>query len=354
MSNQGLAVVASWGLFVGSWVRRCTSLLLTVVLIGFVFPTGAQDPTPELRNVADPLPAVLEVVYGGVELRRGETAAWLPLTPGAVMPTGDGDSYRTDGTGRALITLPNAEGEMLILPNTAFTLTRYAGPGVNGPLINTRLERGEVVVRLTTVTAYTLQYPGFPAVTADTESRPLHFIAAHNETSRVFVAGRGAYTVAEDRPVSSGTVVYDDSQRRFQGDAPQPHPSPASVIGIADGCAGTIVTTDGQGLNARTGPSTNNVLLGQFPDGAEVQVMGVVEAGGWVRVQFRSGFGWVERLAIELEASENATCPLPILPNDSFDLPRIIFGPTLRELDLLGPFYGNRRYDPIFYREPPS
>ncbi|MEM6283544.1 MAG: SH3 domain-containing protein, partial [Chloroflexota bacterium] len=121
--------------------------------------------------------------------------------------------------------------------------------------------------------------------------------------------------------------------------------SPAQVEGELYGCPGTV-TTDGRDLNARSGPGTANVQYGQFPDGAEVFVMGIVESGGWYRVQYRSGFGWVQRLAVTLMDPE---CELPTLPDDAFDVPNRVINPTERELELLAPFYGTPDDDPIFY-----
>ncbi len=316
-------------------------VIFLALLLVMGVPVAGQD---------EPLAALLEVVYGGVEVRRAETEVWLPLQVGAVMPTGDGDTYRTDETGRALITLPEADGELLVLPNSEFTLANYVDPGANGPLVNTHLERGEVVGRVVGATGLRLDSPGgFNDMQVDVF--PAHFAVAQFAEARVIVVWRGEYTVTNLGELQAEEVRYDILPGNFTADAPLPHPSPASVVGLADGCPATITTTNGRDLNARTGPSTNNLLLGQFPDGADVRVMGIVAAGGWIRVQFRSGFGWVERLAVELDDPD---CALPILPDDSFDLPRIIYDPTVRELDLLEPFYGNRRYDPIFYRSLPT
>jgi uncharacterized protein YgiM (DUF1202 family) len=56
-----------------------------------------------------------------------------------------------------------------------------------------------------------------------------------------------------------------------------------------------VTDTDSQGLNVRSGASTNNVIIGQIPINETVQVIGAV--GDWVQITNASngfqGTGWV-------------------------------------------------------------
>ncbi|MEH2178121.1 SH3 domain-containing protein [Nostoc sp.] len=56
-----------------------------------------------------------------------------------------------------------------------------------------------------------------------------------------------------------------------------------------------VTDTDPQGLNVRSGASTNNVIIGQIPINETVQVIGA--AGNWVQITNASngfqGTGWV-------------------------------------------------------------
>ncbi|MEH2089810.1 SH3 domain-containing protein [Nostoc sp.] len=56
-----------------------------------------------------------------------------------------------------------------------------------------------------------------------------------------------------------------------------------------------VTDTDSQGLNVRSGASTNNVIIGQIPINETVQVIGA--AGNWVQITNASngfqGTGWV-------------------------------------------------------------
>ena len=315
---------------------RDTILLCAVCLLA-VIPATAQTP---------PLAAILEVTYGGVEVRAADATNWLPIQARAVMPTVEGDSYRTDATGRALLQFPETETAMLLLPNSTYTLTTYTGEA-DAPEITGTLERGEIIGRVWGADHYTIDGASFGEVTA--EIQPAHFAMTARETESVLVSWRGEYTLT-DTTLMAEDVLYQTTDTLEQLAAPTPYPSPAVVVGTIEGCPGNIITANGQALNARTGPSTNDLLLGQFPDGADVRVMGIISAGGWVRVQFRSGFGWIERLAVSLA---DESCELPILPDDSYEQPTIIFNPQDIELTLLRPFYGDRDYDPIFYRPLP-
>ncbi|MEH2331097.1 SH3 domain-containing protein [Nostoc sp.] len=56
-----------------------------------------------------------------------------------------------------------------------------------------------------------------------------------------------------------------------------------------------VIDTDAQGLNVRSGASTNNVIIGQIPINETVRVIGA--AGNWVQITNASngfqGTGWV-------------------------------------------------------------
>ncbi len=288
------------------------------------------------------LAGVLEVIHSGVEIKRSNTSAWLTLPVGAVMPVGTGDSVRTDGIGRVLVSVDD-NAEWLTLPNTTWTLrdlSREAAP-VQATLL---LTEGEVVFRSN---AADLVIETAQTTFNTPNSGALHVLATAYAGRTALVVETGTFssqgvTIAQDKAALANPIItqVNASQRPF---------SSARVIGEVEGCSSTIMTEGMLQLNARSGPGLSNVIYGVFPDGAPVQVMGIVESGGWYRVQYRSGFGWVERLAVnELQASCART--LPTLPNDSFDIPVRVINPIAREVALLQPFYGLPEEDRIFYR----
>jgi hypothetical protein len=313
-----------------TFVTACAAFILSVTV------TQAQ---------AGDLAVVLEVVYGGVELQRADTVEWKPLLPGAVMPAGAGDRIRTATDGRVLLTLDAANAEILVLPNTVFQIETYTDG--SPPTFAGTVFQGDTVHQVRGMADYTVRADGTPLV-ADVSSNAQvnHLLVSSREGADTLLVAAGTIGVGDDEIGEDMTLFVDAERREVLSELSPPY-NPASVIGLLDGCAATIVTSDGQNLNARIGPGTANLQLGQFPDQAAGRVMGLVQAGGWYRVQFRSGFGWVERLAVIIEDS---TCPLPTLPDDAFDLPSTIFNVSEREQALLQPFYGTPEDDPIFYQ----
>ncbi|MEO0562673.1 MAG: SH3 domain-containing protein [Chloroflexota bacterium] len=316
---------------------------------------GLLGGIPAAAQSTERFAAILDVIYDGVEIRRNETNAWIAVSAGAVMAFADGDAIRTDENGRALLTLDAVDGEILVLPNTEFALSDYrlASTTADEPLVIGTMVRGETIHRVASAAPNGYLIGGGTAATVESETA--HFIASERDGEAVFIVADGMLRfgiLQEPIALSAAQAVYQGTRGASEvyTDLPAPTP-PASIVGRVQGCAGTIVTESGQNLNARTGPGTNNIQLGQFPNGADVQVMGVVAFGGWYRVQFRSGFGWVQRLALEID---EADCPIPTLPDDSFDLPSTVFDVTEAELDLMTPFYGTPDDDPIFYQRGPT
>lgn len=283
--------------------------------------------------------AVIDIHYDTVEIRRGGTDAWLPLRAGALAPIGAGDRIRTNDAGRALITAGGAAS--YLLPNTDYTLMDYADDA-----IHTRLHSGQVTHRIREAAAFTVETP---TATFDLTPGPrLNVIMTARErgTDYLLVA-QGTARVGQ-RELTQGDALAntEDGPAYLRNVAPPLNP--ARVDGLLYGCAGTVETEGaGQDLNTRAGPSTDNPTLGLLVDGQAVQVMGLVASGGWYRVQFRGGFGWVTRLAVTDIAPG---CALPTLPDDSFDVPNRVLNIAPAEQAYLEPFYGLPADDPFFYQ----
>jgi hypothetical protein len=291
-----------------------------------------------------PLAGVLKITYAGVEIRRVNTDEWLPLPAGVVMPIGTGDSLRTNEQGRAWIAIGDTTA-WATLPNTTWTL-RDLSNNAAAVAVQLTLDAGEVAFQGSSAT---LTVETAHVTAASTAAGRLHVLAAAYPQRSVLVVDSGMLSAVagDDRlTLTANTSVLADEALTLLATPQRPF-SPARVVGEIDGCSSAITTVGGVALNARAGPSLDNVIYGVFPDGAPVQVMGVVSAGGWYRVQYGSGFGWVERLAV---ADLPALCDLPVLPDDSFDIPVRVINPDERELNLTQPFYGTPDDDRIFYR----
>lgn len=288
-------------------------------------------------------PAILEVTYEGLEVKRRDTRLWIDVAPNAVMPIGEGDRLRTQDTGRAFIHLTNDQASTLILPNSEIEIRTITAKSVT-----ITLHAGEVIASVNNPTLdYTLDGQHWSIA-----AQMGLLLASHRANTDVFVIAEGDHIAhrlqnTESQHLSQQTALYAPHQMFTIRENLSFPTSPAQVVGLLEGCPGVVQTASARNLNARIGPGTGNPRLGQFPDNANVRIMGLVASGGWYRVQFRSGFGWVERFALTITDSD---CDLPTLPDTSFDLPSRIFDVTPAEITLLEPFYGTPDDDPIFYQ----
>lgn len=324
-------------------------ILLVVTLILVMCPAwvGAQD--------GEPLAALLEVRYADVELRRAETDEWLPVSPGAIMPIGAGDVLRTGEIGRALVTVGGAQ--VLVLPSTEWRIDVLT----DGLVIRSFLVRGEIVVQAAANTFTALNVNMGYTVAALSEfpverHQPLHWLVKSQQgqsQARAFLLvddGQGGLVgdTAFAAIFAKDAITAGSGPGNVDLLSSRENPfNPAQIEGDLFGCPGTVRTEDGRDLNARAAPSTDSPRFGTIPDRARVPVMGINESGGWYRVQYKSGFGWVQRLAVMLP---DADCTIPALPDDSFDVPTRIINPDEREVALLKPFYGTPSDDPFFYQ----
>ncbi len=270
--------------------------------------------------------ALLEILYDGVSLRRTQTASFIQLPVGSVGPVGAGDTLRTDETGRALVTL--SEGATIyLLPRTEVVLNTVRDVNVRA---------GQAVFDVDApfiITGGSVRAEGEGQFLAT----PLHLLFADGDAA--FMAAGQLVALMPGQGLRGESVVD------LVGTL-----NPSKIDGQLDGCAGQVVTEEGIRLRARLGPSLNYAQIGAVEDGDPVRLMGITEGGGWYRVQFRSGFGWMQRLAIE--ALERECADIPTLPDTAFDIPNRVLNIADREVELLEPYYATPSDDGWFYQFP--
>ncbi len=305
------------------------------LLFGMVWLLGLTGWTVS----ADPYAAVLGVTPAGVAVERAHTEAWLPLAAGSSGPLGSGDRLRTDGEGRALLTYWEG-ARTLILPDSTFALDDLdvsAGRGVR------------LAASLTGVAVHAI--PSTPGLALDlalegvtvTQAEGLFATWADAGQPLGVTVAEGRITLAGDRgPVelAAGQGLYADSEV-VDFDPPW---NLARMQGIREGCPGLVDTDTDVPLRVRIGPGMGYVVMGVFGESQAVPIMGVNESGGWYRIQFLSGYGWMLRLAIQTNCQN-----LPVLP-DAAEAPRFVLGASQDEEALLRPFFGTPRANPWFYR----
>ena len=124
-------------------------------------------------------------------------------------------------------------------------------------------------------------------------------------------------------------------------------PLNAARLLAAEGCPAQIITQTGENLRIRTGSSMTFLIMGALPDRSFTPVMGLNESGRWARIQFLSGFGWVERLALIFTGCAD----LPRLAEVVQENNPTATNTTPQERELLLPFYGLPADNPWFYRD---
>ena len=245
------------------------------------------------------LAATLEVINGGVEVRRVNTEQWISVQVEAIV--GVGDTIRTDDTGRANIVYFADGTETELLPETEYSIDTFEGSEESFNL-SVSVLGGQTIQRLNRLvdanSNYDVNTPGMGLVARGTEFRV-----------RVEANGRGSMLVSEgnvDANAEGGTANVPPAFGIRSADG-----EPLSDVVRAssfetldsalDGCTIDVSTPDDVRLNVRTGPDVAFARVGTVPADDVTLVLGTVEAGGWYRIEFRGGFGWVLSTSASLD-----------------------------------------------------
>jgi hypothetical protein len=309
---------------------RCWVILLLGVFVGL---TWAQDDAE--------LAAVLTVRTAGVEILRTETERWIRVSVGAVMPIGRGDRVRTDETGR--VELAFEGGVILLLPESELHVITYARSATGGVRVEAALT-GVLVQRwdaLPTEYALQLEDGGYTLTSPAAHSAAW---ALPNLTDSIAVAeGEAVLQGSAELRVRTGEMAW--LSEPAQVIALEGVLNNARLEGALFGCAGFVSTDQGQNLLVRRGIGTGYQALGFIPNREPIAAMALNESGSWVRIQFRNHFGWVLRLALDID------CPDLLRVPDATPQERLynVMEVTPDEVELLRRFYGDPRDDPFFY-----
>lgn len=246
------------------------------------------------------LAATLEVLSGGVEMKRVNTTNWIAIRVEAVV--GVGDVLRTDSTGRARITFFADGTETEILPGTEYRITRFEGDAARFNL-SAEILIGQTIQRLSRLLDASSSY----AVTTPA----MNLVARGTEFAiRVEDSGRSAMLVRDgevgaDAEVNSASVLPGFGVRAAVGE-PISDVVRASTFAeldaALDGCTAVLTTPDDVSLNVRSGASTSAERIGFIDASAVTRLFGVTTGGSWYRIAFEDGFGWVLSSSAEIES----------------------------------------------------
>ncbi len=258
--------------------------VLSILAFSFTIISLAQDSAGQLA-------ATLEVLEPGVEVLRVNTINWISVNVEGIV--GVGDTIRTDGTGQARITFFADGTDTEILPNSEYRIIQFEGDDESFSLV-AEVIIGQTIQSLNRLlnanSTYDVITPGMTLAARGTEFK-----------IRVERAGRSAMLVSE------GTVKADNDST--SAEVPAEFGIRASVLGdlsdvvrasdfdmldsSIDGCTASIQTQDDVRLNVRIGPDVAFPRVGALDPTEISRLIGVTASGGWYRIHFRDGFGWI-------------------------------------------------------------
>ncbi len=249
--------------------------------------------------------AQLTVDAAGVEIRRVNTDAWIPIRVESIVGVGDG--IRTKAGGRASLRFFDGQIKVQIQPETEVKLDAFQGLLASFKIalsISKGFLRQSVGTSITKDNAKSFQLvtPAFSAylLEGDSDTR-----VEVDSRSSVFTSSNGRLSVEGAKGVSS-TVGRGEGVRAVPNEVISevvPARSFASLDIALDGCPSSIALDNDVRLNVRLGAARSFQRIGGLDDKANLQVMGVAISGGWYRIRYRGGFGWIEVLKLPLPAN---------------------------------------------------
>ncbi|MEQ8677039.1 MAG: FecR domain-containing protein [Aggregatilineales bacterium] len=270
-------------------IRKIHLIVLTVLIL-FVFSiiTSAQNE----------FAATLEVISPGVEVQRVNTSNPIPVSVEAIV--GVGDIIRTDASGEARITFFADGTDVLLEPDTEYSIVEFEGDDDDFRL-NVSVLAGQATHRLNRVlgtnSAYDVTTPGMTLAARGTVF-----------TIRVEDSGRSAMlteegTVMAETP-DGDAAVEPNFGVRSEVDAPLSDVVYATnfdeLDAALDGCSASLTTPDDVSLNVRLGPAVDQLRIGTIAAPEINTLVGISESGNWYRIDYRGGFAWVLSTSVQI------------------------------------------------------
>jgi hypothetical protein len=244
-----------------------------------------------LSQAQGELAATLEVLAGGVSVRRVNTAEFITVTKEAIV--GVGDVIKTDATGRARITFFADGTETDVQPATEYSIVDFAGDGASFQLTAEVLV-GQTIQRLGRVldanSTYNVRTSGMTLAARGTTF--LIRVEGNGRSAMLVTEGEVEAAQAEETAsVPPDFGVRADAETGLS-DVVRAS-SFAQLDSALDGCAIVVKTTDDVSLNVRQGPSVDAPRVGFVAADEVTLALGTLADGKWYRIAFKGGFGWV-------------------------------------------------------------
>lgn len=284
--------------------RRFLAVIVTIpFFLLSIAGAGAQDE----------LAATLEVLTAGVEVLRVNTTNWLPVEIESIV--GTGDTIRTDDSGRVRVTYFNDGTDVVLEANTSIQINNFSGDDQAFD-VNFSVLAGETVQSigraLGTESSYLVVTP---AMTLG--ARGTVFAVRVDNTGRAGMLVREGDVDASDEAAASAEVPPGFGIRAEEGGALSEVVRATTfdeLNAALDGCAIVVTTPDDVSLNVRVRPSIDAARVGTLAAAEITDAIGVIESGGWYRIAFRGGFGWVLASSAVVDV---ACAGLRLFPDDT-------------------------------------
>lgn len=283
-------------------MKRCLFRLWFAVFLAFsLFSAAAQNE----------LAATLEVLASGVDVLRVNTVNWIEVEIEAIV--GVGDQIRTDATGRARITFFVDGVDTELLPNTQYRIGRFEG-SEDSFTIEAEVIIGQTTQRLNRLldanSKYEIDTPGMSM-----GARGTAFAVRVEENGRsAMLVSDGNVAAANDSETADVPPGFGIRAQSDQALSEVVQATTFAELDAAlDGCGASLTAPDDVSLNVRLGPSREFEKVGTIEPAEIAVLIGTVQSGGWYRIAFRGGFGWI--LSSTANISEDCA-GLRIFPED--------------------------------------
>lgn len=255
-----------------------TLLSMVVIVVGAV--------SAQMNDLA----ATMEVLEGTVEVQRVNAANRISISVEAIV--GVGDTVYTSDNGRARITFFEDGTTTTLEPNTTYRIDTLEG-NAESFRIDVSVLLGITTQQLNRVldanSSYNVNTPGMTLAARGTR---FDVRVEANERSALIVRESNVDAGAEgdSAGVPQGFGVRSEVNSPLSDVVEAT--SFAALDAALDGCGIAVVTEGDVALNVRIGPSLDAERVG-YVDAAMINTVYGFGEGGWYRVRYADGFGWV-------------------------------------------------------------
>jgi Bacterial SH3 domain len=276
--------------------RRLACVVVIAIVLALVLlhsPIHAQSDNSVAR---------VQVVAPGVEIQRVGTSRWVPIKAESLV--GVGDAIRTVEQGQA--TLSFAEGVLTLAldEQSEAAIDVLTGDAITFAVqVDFRAGFGRFATlrSLEADGQFVIVMPGFKVTVAEGQG---DLRIESTGRSAVLTSASGQLTAqagAASVPVPARHGVRAEAGGVLSDVVAAP--TFPRLDAALDGCPSTLNLEGDVRLNVRLGPSREFRVVGGLANDTPLQAMGVTASGGWYRVQFKGGFGWIEVRRLPLTAA---------------------------------------------------